>query len=117
VIPTGLLVIAIVGALIAFALTAYNGIPFKGYRSLYVDAPAVGNLEQHDDVRIAGQRVGQVSSLSITRAGVARVGLQIEPSTSVLPADTTVQIRAAGLLGARYVELIPGTSSRRLSWG
>ncbi|MHB8693630.1 MAG: MlaD family protein [Solirubrobacteraceae bacterium] len=117
VIPSGLMVIGLVAAVITFALTAYNGIPLKGYRSLYLDAPAVGNLEQHDQVRIAGQRVGQVSSISITPAGLARVQLQIEPSTPALPVDSTSEIRAAGLLGARYIELIPGPSSRMLPSG
>lgn len=117
VIPRGLLVIGLLLALVVFALYAYNGIPFKGYKTLYVKAPAVGNLEQHDDVRLAGQRVGQVRGLSITKDGEALLKLQIEPSTPTLPVGTTVEIRAAGLLGARFLQLIPGHSSRKLPFG
>ena len=117
VIPSGLAVIALIAGLIVFALTAYSGVPWVGYRSLYVDAPAVGDLQQHDPVRVAGLRVGQVDSLSITRTGTAKVGLQIDPSLRALPADTTAEIRADGLLGARFVELIPGTSASTLPWG
>ena len=117
VIPSGLAVIGLVGAVIVFALTAYNGVPWVGYRSLYVNAPAVGDLQQHDPVRVAGLRVGQVDSLSVTRTGLARIGLQIDPSLHAVPADTTAEIRADGLLGARFVELIPGSSPSTLPWG
>jgi virulence factor Mce-like protein len=117
VIPTGLLVIALLAAVIGFALTAYSGVPWISYRTLYVNAPAVGDLQEHDPVRVAGLRVGQVDSLSITPAGIARIGLQIDPSLHALPADTTAQIRADGLLGARFVELQPGSSSSGLPWG
>lgn len=108
----GLLTVATFGA-----LKAYDGVPFKGYKELYIEVPEVGNLRDHDQVRIAGRRIGQVQKLSITREGMARAQLQIEPSTEDLPKDTKVSIRAAGLLGARYVEFTPGSSEEKLEDG
>jgi len=113
----GLTVIGLLVLATFFALKAYDGVPFKGYRTIYVEVPEVGNLRDHDQVRIAGRRIGQVQKLTITRDGRARAQLQIEPSTQDLPRDTTVSIRAAGLLGARYVEFAPGKSDDMLADG
>lgn len=111
----GLAVVAVLGVIAAFAVSAYDGVPLRGYRTLYVTTPAVGNLRSHDPVRIAGVRVGQVAELQISANGHARVRLQLEPDAPELPDDTRVAVRAAGLLGARYVELAPGRSQRMLA--
>jgi virulence factor Mce-like protein len=115
-IAKGLLVTGLIAGLVWLAVTAYNGVPFRSYSTMYVSIPKAGNLLQHDPVRIAGVRVGQVLQKGIGRDGSIRLKLQLEPGVS-LPADTTVALRASGLLGARYVELIPGRSTRPLAAG
>lgn len=112
----GLLTVAIV-ALIAFvALRTPGGAPGVGYRTIYASVPDIGNLRKHQEVRIAGVRVGQVLDSQAHRDRV-RLKLQLNPGTSELPADTTLRVRAAGLLGARYVELRPGDSPEMLRDG
>jgi virulence factor Mce-like protein len=115
-IAKGLAVITFVGVVIWFAVSAYNGIPFVNYSTIYVSIPQAGNLLQHDPVRIAGVRVGQVLGKSLSADGNVRLQLQLDPGVK-LPANTTVRVRASGLLGARYVELIPGSSGRALAAG
>jgi len=110
------LVFVLLGVLFWVAITAYNGVPLKSYETMYVSVPETGNLLQHDQVRIAGVRVGQVRGTSITADGRARVKLQLDAGTK-LPADTTVRVRANGLLGARYIQLVPGRSATRLASG
>lgn len=112
----GLAVSAVVGVLIWLAVSAYNGIPFTNYSTLYVSIPAAGNLLPHDPVRIAGVRVGQVLSKSLGSNGRVRLSLQLEPGVTV-PADTAVAVRAQGLLGARYVDLVLGHSAHALPSG
>ena len=101
---------------VAFSVTAFNGLPWKNYRTVYATVPATGNLIKHDQVRIAGVRVGQLLGSEITEDGQAKLKLQLEPGTEI-PEDTKVFIRANGLLGARYIQLEPGKSSRMLSDG
>jgi ABC-type transporter Mla subunit MlaD len=118
-IPTaigGLLVIIGVAALMWQALRVYNGVPTRSYSTVYVSTPQVGNLLSHDQVRIAGARVGQVLKRDVGPDAQPRIELQIEPGTD-LPADTKVAVRGAGLLGARYVELIPGRSKENVRDG
>lgn len=104
-------------ALVAWLVASvYNGVPGRHYRTVYVQIPTVGNLLAHDPVRIGGVRVGQVEQLQTTRSGAARVQLQLDPGTE-LPADTSVALRANGLLGARYVQLVPGHAHTMLKPG
>lgn len=112
----GLLTLAAVGAVLYVGLTSYSGVPGRSYMTLYADVPAVGNLIGHDPVRIAGVRVGQVQHLGIGPTGRARVQLQLDSGVDI-PADTDIKIRANGLLGARYVQLIPGLSRTLLRSG
>jgi virulence factor Mce-like protein len=97
-------------------VVSYNGVPFRPYEYIYASAPQMGNLLQHDPVRIGGVRVGQVASISLDSEDRPVARLQIEPGTH-LTSDTRMLIRANGLLGARYVELIPGTSRQTMPAG
>lgn len=112
----GLAVFAMVGAFVYVGVSSYNGVPFTHYQSLTVETPGIGNVIEHDPVRIAGVRVGQVIGESVTRSGKARIHLQIDPGTRI-PAGTQVMIRTNGLLGARYVQLIPGAGRKLLPSG
>jgi phospholipid/cholesterol/gamma-HCH transport system substrate-binding protein len=116
VILTAAISTAVVVGLVALALSIYNGEPWVSYKTLYATVPQTGNLLPHDPVRIAGVRVGQVSGISIDQAGDALLSLQIDPGTN-LPRGTTFQLRANGLLGSRYVQLIPGAGKGQLPAG
>lgn len=112
----GVLVIALASAAMYQLLQLYNGVPTRDYETAFVSVPNVGNLLPHDFVRIGGKRVGQVIDVDLGSDGRPRVELQLDPGTK-LPADTTVRIRANGLLGARYIELNPGDERRLLPAG
>ncbi len=108
--------LALVGVFIYVGVSSYNGVPFEHYRTLTVKVPDIGNLIQHDPVRIAGVRVGQVTAEQATATGTAAVTLQIDPGTRI-PVGTRVMVRTNGLLGARYVQLIPSRSRQMLADG
>jgi phospholipid/cholesterol/gamma-HCH transport system substrate-binding protein len=112
----GLVVVGVMGAFAWLALTAYNGVPGRSYGTMYAEVPQIGNLIQHDQIRIAGVRVGQVLGTSVAPDGQARLRLQLEPGVA-LPRDTAIAVRANGLLGARYVQLVPGHASAMLPDG
>lgn len=108
--------IAVVGLLVALSLSIYHGLPWVSYKTIYAKLPEVGDLLPHDPVRIAGVRVGQVSGITVDRRGEARLRLQIDPGTK-LPYGTTFAVRADSLLGARYVQLVPGHGNGELPSG
>jgi ABC-type transporter Mla subunit MlaD len=109
----GVLTIALIAGFIYLATESYNGLPFLSYRDVYVSLPNIGHLEQHDQVEIAGADVGQVLRTS-TRNNKALVELQLSGGTGAVPENSTVIVRADGLLGERYVELVPGNSKKKL---
>jgi virulence factor Mce-like protein len=109
----GIVTLALLAAAVWVAASVYNGVPFTAYETYYAQVPEVGDLLSHDPVRIAGVRVGQVEAIGLGRNDEPRVQLQLDPGTR-LPVDTRVMVRANGLLGARYVQLIPGSSRRLL---
>ena len=94
--------------------TAISGLPFVPTYDVTVAVPNADHLVPTDEVRIDGVRVGQVSSVSAERSEsgttFARIGLALEDSLHHLPIDTQVKVRAASVLGATYVDLVPGSS-------
>ncbi|WP_354698942.1 hypothetical protein DSM112329_04641 [Paraconexibacter sp. AEG42_29] len=112
----GSVVVGLIVAFIALAVSLYSGVPGRDYMYVRSSVPAVGNLLEHDPVRVDGVRVGQVSAVGTTTGGRARLRLQLEPGTT-LPADTTLVVRANGLLGGRFVQLVPGRAQTELRDG
>lgn len=77
----------------------------------------VGGLERGSDVRISGIDVGTVTSQTLNpETFQAQVIMSIDPSV-VLPADTEASIVSDGLLGGKYVNLVPGRASERIAAG
>jgi phospholipid/cholesterol/gamma-HCH transport system substrate-binding protein len=80
------------------------------YSAMFTDATG---LQKGDDVRIAGVRVGQVTSIRVVTAGgrvEAKVGLKVLRSTA-LTQSTGAVIRYRNLIGQRFVALTEGTGS------
>lgn len=112
---------AAVGALLLIALsyaavTAGNGLPLKGYYYLRADFRDASELDPYSDVRIGGRLVGQVLGTSFAH-GTAIVTLQLRPSAGPLRSGTTARIRLKGLIGAKYVDISPGTRGSKLTSG
>jgi ABC-type transporter Mla subunit MlaD len=98
------------------AITVYNGVPGKHYRYVNATVPNAGSLILHDAVRIGGVRKGQVRAIGTAANGDALLRLQLDGDTH-LTKDTRILVRANGLLGARFVELIPSRNGPPLPAG
>ena len=69
------------------------------------------------DVRLAGVKVGSVTSLDLDPATFrAEAALSVDDAL-LLPEDTAVVIASEGLLGGSFVELLPGGSAFNLEPG
>jgi ABC-type transporter Mla subunit MlaD len=92
-----------------------NSSAFAPLRTVRAELPARGAIvKPGDEVRIAGKRVGQVSSVSIGR-GVPVATLQVH--TGAVRRDAQVRVRLRGLAGAVTVELEPGRAGPALPNG
>jgi ABC-type transporter Mla subunit MlaD len=112
----GGLVTGLVAAFVYLATSLYNGVPGRDYTIVSAAVPQVGNLIQHDPVRLDGVRIGQVQSVQAGADGKAHLKLQLNPGSAV-PVDSTLVVRANGLLGARFVQVVAGRSKTMIADG
>jgi phospholipid/cholesterol/gamma-HCH transport system substrate-binding protein len=76
-----------------------------------LDFTNVDGLVQGNEVTMGGVKVGQVDGLEIQR-NIAVVTVSVDSAHAPLPAGTKALLRSLGLLGNKYVELIPGRGSQ-----
>jgi phospholipid/cholesterol/gamma-HCH transport system substrate-binding protein len=102
-------VVITVAATAVLGLTIAN-VDFGGsatYRARFTD---VTSLNVGDDVRIAGVKVGEVTSIDIVDRRQAEVGFQVQSDVR-LPASVTATIKYRNLVGQRYIALAQGTGA------
>ena len=108
-------------ALVTVVLTALIGaqiakIQLGDRYSLTAHFDDVTGLSKGDDVKLAGVKIGQVSSVRVDDNGRAEVSLSIEDDVRV-PTDSEAAIRWRNLLGQRVVYLEPGEGEQMLDSG
>ncbi len=82
--------------------TSFDG--GSGYTARFTDVTA---LNQGDDIRIAGVRVGQVKDIRVVDRRIAEVEFTIDGERS-LPRSVTATIKYRNLVGQRYIALEHG---------
>ena len=104
-VPIGAIGLAVILGLLVLAFNASN-LPFlNGGNTYHADFADAAGLKKGDDVRVAGVKVGTVTSVGLDGAKV-RVGLRVGGGIHVGP-DTHAEIKIKTLLGQKYVALSP----------
>lgn len=111
----GLVVIVAVGFLV-FALQATEVGAVDGY-GLKARFLKVGGLEVGSDVRISGVKVGTVTDRQLDTDSFEAVVLFTVSSELQLPSDTQAVVTSDGLLGNKYLRLIPGAATDMVAQG
>ncbi|NLE82301.1 MAG: MCE family protein [Rhodococcus sp.] len=91
-------------ALLAASIANLGGGGGTKFNAIFSD---VTSLNEGDDVRIAGVRVGQVESIEIVNDSQAKVGFSVA-DRDWLPGSSTATIRFRNLVGQRYIALEQG---------
>ncbi|HKH79595.1 MAG TPA: MlaD family protein [Solirubrobacteraceae bacterium] len=118
----GALTTLIIVVAVFLSYNANNGLPFVPTYNIKVALPETSGLQKANQVRIAGTRVGIVSSLtpqqSPTTGRIAAIAeLKLEKSVQPLPADTKAIVQSVSAIGLKYLELEKGTSLQTLAPG
>ena len=109
-------IVAAVGFL-AYAVTNSGRATTSGGTTLTARFDRIDGLAPGADVRIAGVRVGGVVGQRIDPATfLAVLTLRVDGALR-LPEDTSAEITSEGLLGGKYVALVPGGAERLLRDG
>ncbi|MEV2220708.1 MCE family protein [Nocardia vinacea] len=117
--PLTKLIIFVVVTLLATTILGLSIANYTGggtaFKARFTD---VTSLNKGDEVRIAGVRVGKVTSVEIVDKRQAEVGFELT-DRDWLPASTTATIKYRNLVGQRYIALEQGTGEqgRKLNKG
>jgi phospholipid/cholesterol/gamma-HCH transport system substrate-binding protein len=110
-------VVLVVAAL--FLFFAYNTSQLravKGYE-LTADFERVDGVREGGDVRVSGIKIGSIVGQTLDpKTFLARLTISVDPSVK-LPDDTVAEIVSAGLLGDKYLSLVPGGSDTLIAPG
>jgi phospholipid/cholesterol/gamma-HCH transport system substrate-binding protein len=110
----GAVVLLVAGFFLAFAYNQADLGTVKGY-TVSAAFTSVGGLPNGGDVRINGIKVGTVIDQKIDPTTYnAVVRMSISPDIH-LPVDTVAAVDSEGLLGGKYVKLMPGRSGQTIA--
>ncbi len=104
------LVTVVATVVLAATVSGFDFTPADTYKALFTD---VTSLENGDDVRVAGVRVGEVQDIRIKDRDLAEVTFTVSRDRPLL-SGTGAAIRYRSLVGQRYIALTegPGDASR-----
>jgi virulence factor Mce-like protein len=123
----GAVTVLVVVVAVFLAYQANNGLPFVPTYHLSARLPDAQSLVKGNEVRIGGERVGQITAVTPenvddapcpndpTRrctAQVAKVDMDLNEDIKPLPENSTVVVRARSALGLKYLQINRGDSSR-----
>jgi len=114
----GAFLIASLGVLIAFILVLGN-FRFSASHELFIDFPSSGGLREGAKVKIAGVPAGSVREIVFTGGEIrtekgapiyVRARIEIDPDMAKsVTTGSKFFVTTEGLLGERYIEVIPGS--------
>jgi phospholipid/cholesterol/gamma-HCH transport system substrate-binding protein len=88
---------------------------FRGRYIVTTTVRDASGIRKGDPVLMRGVNIGRVAGFQISHAGVA-VRLEIEGEYPI-PVDSHVELKAQGLLGGMFADVVPGSSPRMAKWG
>ena len=117
----GAVTVLVVIVAVFLAYNANNGLPFVSTYNLNAEVPNADALVKDNDVRIGGVLVGRVKSVVPVALGngrfAAKLSLSLDKSVEPLPVDSTMIIRPKSALGLKYLQIVPGSSSKGFAAG
>ena len=116
-IAAGAGVLAVALGFLGYAVLHAGRAPQMDGQALSAGFDRVDGLNAGSDVKIAGVKVGNVVSMRIDpETFQAQVVMRVQPGLR-LPTDTSAEVQSEGLLGGKYISLVPGGSERLLGEG
>jgi phospholipid/cholesterol/gamma-HCH transport system substrate-binding protein len=106
-----------VAALFLFYAVSHSGRSVGPGYTVTARFDRIDGLGSGADVRMSGVKIGTVTNLAIDPETYLAVVTMRVDSRIRLPVDTSAEITSEGLLGGRYIALVPGGSERMIANG
>ncbi len=113
----GAVVLATAAVFLGYAILHGGRAPVASGITLTAAFDRVDGLTEGADVRIGGVKVGSVTGLAIDPQSFQAVATLRVRSDLRLPRDSSAEIQSEGLLGGRYVAIVPGGADAVLADG
>ena len=112
----GAVVLLVAVGFLGYAVANTGRTPVSGY-SLHASFERIDGLAVGADVRVAGVKVGSVTGARVDpQTYQAEVTFTVQNAVK-LPRDTSAEITSDGLLGGKYLALVPGGEETMLAAG
>lgn len=112
----GAVVLVVAAVFLFFAYTTSQVRAISGYE-VTANFDRVEGLRDGGDVRVSGIKVGSIISQTLDpKDFVAVVKMSIDPSIK-LPVDSVATIASSGLLGDKYLQIVPGAEDQFIKPG
>jgi phospholipid/cholesterol/gamma-HCH transport system substrate-binding protein len=115
-VATGAVVLIVAAVFLGYAISHSGRSAVSGY-TLTAKFDRIDGLAVGSDVKLAGVKVGAVTDAYIDpQTYLAIVKLTVQPEVKI-PKDSSAEITSDGLLGGKYLSLVPGGSETMLANG
>jgi phospholipid/cholesterol/gamma-HCH transport system substrate-binding protein len=112
----GFIVLIVAAGFLAYALATSGAASVPGY-PLTAQFDRIDGISSGSDVRMAGVKVGTVIGTSIDpQTYLADVNFTVSNAIK-LPTDSSAEISSDGLLGGKYLSLVPGGADAMIKSG
>ena len=112
----GAVVLVVAALFLFFAYSTSQVRAIEGYQ-ISAQFDRVDGVHDGGDVRIAGVKIGTITAQTLDpKTFLAIVDMTIDPAYK-LPEDTVAEISSSGLLGDKFLELVPGGSDKTIPPG
>lgn len=112
----GAVVLLVAAGFLIFAYRSSDISSTTGYE-LYAKFDRADGLGVGSDVRISGIKVGHISGQRLDQSNyLAEVTMTINDAVKI-PADSTAEVVGDGLLGSKYLAIVPGGDEKMLEKG
>lgn len=109
----GAIVLIFAVALLIFAYTSSKSYDVKGY-PVIAKFDRIDGLVVGSDVKMSGIKIGAISKVVLDpQTYMAVVTMNINPNVK-LPKDTAAQVSSEGILGGKFMALVPGGDDEML---
>jgi ABC-type transporter Mla subunit MlaD len=117
----GAVTVLVILVAVFLAYNANNGLPFVSTYDLKAKVPNAQALVKGNEVRIGGARVGVVKAVKPVELKngnfAAELSLSLDKIADPVPVDSTMIIRPKSPLGLKYLQIVPGDSSKGFKAG
>ena len=110
-VKVGLFIIGALGVLfyLTFSIGGKGMFGTRAQQSFYIRFTSIIGVTEKSEVRMAGVKIGEVKKIELDNFR-AKVTVDLMQAFNI-PDDSVAKVQGKGLLGEKFLEIVPGTSS------